>query len=267
MLVTQELAELPSQPEPQAHSVRPTIAQEGKTADHLLSAFARARLLAIRARRDKDPSMAAELDRFAWSLVRDADPVRVHYAQRRLGISNPTARTWLARGLLEGIGQSPRRVTLESLAAAEEIAHELLRNGQHRDLAATMERRLQWERMRQSPDFERDLQHIRQSRRGATQDHRTAERRSLVFHGRIAQQLDQQTLAAARQRVDKWLRRKGPVPLIWAEQWRTLLARPIADIKDAIVQDNEPMRELRQNTPFAGSLSEPERMRLVSESH
>jgi hypothetical protein len=211
--------------------------------------------------------MAAELDRFAWSLVRNADPVRVRYAQGRLGISNPTARTWLARGLLEGIGQSPRRVTLESLAAAEEIAHELLRNGQNRDLAATMERRLQWERMRQSPGFERDLQRIRQSRRGAAQNHRTAEQRSLAFHSRIAQQLDQETLAAARRRVDRWLRRKGPVPLIWAEQWRTLLARPVADIKNAIVQDNEPMRELRQNTPFAGSLSEPERMRLISETH
>jgi hypothetical protein len=211
--------------------------------------------------------MAAELDRFAWSLVRNADPVRVHYAQVRLGISNPTARTWLARGLLEGIGQSPRRVTLESLAAAEEIAHELLRNGQNRDLAAMMERRLQWERMRQSPSFERDLQRIRQSRRGAAQDHRTAEQRSLAFHSRIAQQLDQETLAAARRRVDRWLRRKGPVPPIWAEQWRTLLARPVADIKNAIVQDNEQMRELRQNTPFAGSLSEPARMRLISETH
>lgn len=211
--------------------------------------------------------MAAELDRLAWSLVRNADPVRVHYARRRLGISDPTTRTWLARGLLEGVGQSPRRVTLESLAAAEEIAHELRRNGQRRDLIATMERRLQWERMRQSPDFERDLQRIRRSRGGSAQGHSTAEQRSLAFHGRIAQQLDRETVAAAQRRVDRWLRRKGPVPLIWAEQWRTLLARPIADIKSAIVQDNEPMRELRQNTPFAGSLPEPERMRLVSETH
>src|ERR1700729_2349691 len=133
MLAMQEPAEFPSQPEqpePRPHSVRPTIAHEGKTADHLLSAFARARSLAIRARQGKDPSMAAELDRFAWSLVRNADPVRVHYAQRRLGISDPTVRTWLARGLLEGVGQSPRRITLESLAAAEKIAHELPRNGQ-----------------------------------------------------------------------------------------------------------------------------------------
>lgn len=267
MFATRQSAELPSQPERRAQSVRPTIAQEGRTADHLLSAFADARSLAIRARQGKDPSIAAELDRFAWSLVRNADPVRVRYAQRRLDISNPTARTWLARGLLEGVGQSPRRITLESLAAAEEIAHELRRNGQHRDLTATMERRLQWDRMRQSPDFERELQRIRQARRGAVQDHRTAEQRSLAFHDRVAQQLEQVTVAAARRRVDRWLRRKGPVPLIWAEQWRTLLARPIADIKDAIVQDNEPMRELRQNTPFAGSLPEPERMRLVSETH
>jgi hypothetical protein len=267
MLVEQEHAEPSSQPERSTHSVRPTIAREGKIADQLLSAFADARSLSIRAREDKYRSMAAELDRFAWSIVRNAEPVRVHYAQSRLDISNPTVRTWLTRGILQGVGRSPQRVTLESVAAAEELARELRRNGQHRDLTAAIERRVQWDRLRQSPDFKQGLQRIQQARHGTVRDHRTAEQRSLAFHRRVARELDQASLAAARQRVDRWLRQKGPVPPIWAEQWKSLLARPVADIKKAIVKDSEPMRELRQNTPFAGALPEPERMRLVSETH
>ncbi len=267
MLETQEHAEPSSRPERSTHSVRPTIVREGRGADQLLSAFAHARSLSVRAREDKYHSMAAELDRFAWSIVRNADPVRVHYTQSRLAISNPTVRTWLARGILQGVGQSPQRVTLESVAAAEELVRELRRNGERRDLTAAIERRVRWDRMRQSPDFEQGLRHIQQTRHGAVRDHRTAEQRSLAFHRRVAQELDQTLLAAARRRVDRWLRQKGPVPPIWAEQWKKLLARPVADLKEALVEDSEPMRELRQNTPFAGALPESERMRLVSETH
>lgn len=174
-----------------------------------------------------------------------------------------------ARGSLAGSWKAwdNRRNTLESVATAEELAHELRRNGQHRDLTTAMERRVQWDRVRRSPDFEQGLQRIRQARHGAVQGHRTAEQRSLAFHRRVARELDRPTVAAARRRVDGWLRQKGPVPSVWAEQWKTLLARPVADIKEAIVQDSEPMRELRQNTPFAGALPETERMRLVDETH
>jgi hypothetical protein len=211
--------------------------------------------------------MASELDRFAWSLVASADPVRVRYAQHRLDISDPTARAWLDRGILESAGESPRRVTVESLARAEEIAHELRRNGQHRDLTATIERRTQWERMRRSPDFEQGLQRIRRTRQGAPRDHRTAEQRSLAFHRQIARRLDQRMIASARQRVNKWLREKGPVPAIWAEMWETLLTRPLPEIKRLLGQNSDQMRELRQNTPFAGALPETDRMRLVSKTH
>ncbi len=210
--------------------------------------------------------MASELDQFAWSLVTPADPVRVRYAQHRLGISYPTARAWLDRGILENVGASPRRVTLESLARAEEIARELRRNGQRRDLAIAMERHLRWERMRQDPDFERGLERIRRTRQGTPRGHRTAEQRSLAFHRRVAQRLDRRIVVAARARVDKWLRDKGPVPPVWAAQWRTLLERPLAEIKQTLGEDNDQMRELRQNTPFAGVLPETDRMRLISES-
>lgn len=211
--------------------------------------------------------MAAELDELAWSLVRTADPVRLGYAQRRLGISDPTIRAWVDRGILSHAGKSPRRVTLESVARAEEIATELRLNGQARDLGAALERYLQWQRMRREPEFERGLELISHMRDSAPRGHRTAELRSLAFHRQVAQALDPQAVSKAQARVNKWLRDNGPVPRMWAKQWRTLLERPQAQIKQALTTDSDQMRELRQNTPFAGALSEADRMRLISQTH
>jgi hypothetical protein len=246
---------------------RPTIEHEYRTADRTLSAFARARALAIRARQSKDRAMAAELDQLAWSLVKAADPVRLGYAQRRLGISDPTTRAWVDRGILSLAGRSPRRVTLESVARAEEIATELHLNGQERELGAALERHLEWQRMRREPEFERGLELIGQMRGNAPCGHRTAELRSLAFHRQVAQALDPQAVSKAQARVNKWVRDNGPVPRTWAKQWRTLLERPLAEIKQALTTDSEQMRELRQNTPFAGALSEADRMRLIGQTH
>jgi hypothetical protein len=223
--------------------------------------------LAIRARQSKNAELASELDRFAWSLVSAADPVRVSYAQSRLGISNPAARSWIDRHIFEQAGESPRRVSLTSLARTEEIVDELRRAGQERDLTAALERRLWWESWRQDPAFASELQLIRSRRRGKPRGHRTAELRSLAFHRRVANRLDGQMVSLAKKRVAKWLRNETGVPATVAKEWQALLNRPLRDIKRALVEDNERMRNLRQNTPFAGSLPEKERMRLVSETH
>jgi hypothetical protein len=242
------------------------IAHETEVADHALSAFAQARALAIRARQSKNAELASELDRFALSLVGAAEPVRVSYAQNRLGISNPTARSWIDRQILDQAGESPRRVSLMSLACAEEIVDELRRAGQERDLTAALERRLRWESWRQDPSFESELQRIRSRRRGKPRGHRTAELRSLAFHRRVANRLDGEMVRLAQERVAKWLRQETVVPTASAKEWQVLLSHPLRDIKSALVQDNERMRNLRQNTPFAGALPERERMRLVSET-
>ncbi|HXR60572.1 MAG TPA: hypothetical protein VN732_04515 [Solirubrobacterales bacterium] len=49
-----------------------------------------------------------------------------------------------------------------------------------------------------------------------------------------------------------------------AEAWEELLARPIEEIREAIVQDDERGRDLRQSSPLAGLLSEQERRKLLS---
>lgn len=95
--------------------------------------------------------------------------------------------------------------------------------------------------------------------------HRTAELRSIAFHGLVAERLNDEVVASARTRVDGWLADGGPVAGPSARRWRTLLARRPVDLALALTEDTEEMRDLRQNTPFAGTVSSEERWRIVRE--
>jgi hypothetical protein len=95
--------------------------------------------------------------------------------------------------------------------------------------------------------------------------HRTAELRSLAFHGLVAQRLDDELLERARTRVDRWLADGGPVDVARAERWRGVLGGPTAGIVAVLTTDDEESQDLRQNTPFAGALSPRERWSIVRE--
>jgi hypothetical protein len=95
--------------------------------------------------------------------------------------------------------------------------------------------------------------------------HRTAELRSIAFHGIVADRLDDESLERARARVQRWIADGGPVPAPAALRWRELLDLPRAELATHLVEDTEQMRDLRQNTPFAGSVPARERWRIISE--
>lgn len=95
--------------------------------------------------------------------------------------------------------------------------------------------------------------------------HRTAELRSIALHRLVAARLDEAALKVARDRVERWIADGGPVGAEDALRWRELLRKPPAIIAQHIVEDTEEMRDLRQNTPFAGVLSNRERWRVVAE--
>lgn len=57
----------------------------------------------------------------------------------------------------------------------------------------------------------------------------------------------------------------GRLDARYASEWRALLARPLADIRERIGDDTESARDLRQNSPLAGMLSEPERQRILEQ--
>jgi hypothetical protein len=85
--------------------------------------------------------------------------------------------------------------------------------------------------------------------------HRLAEKRSLLLHRTVAARLrdDPEALEAVRARVAEWLR-TGAVHVEYAGAWDEILARPLSQVCDAIVRDDERTRALRQSTPFAGIL-------------
>jgi len=98
---------------------------------------------------------------------------------------------------------------------------------------------------------------------GPASDHELAEKRSLAYHGEIATRLagDAELLLRARSRVESWLS-SAAVARFYAEQWRDILARSQAEIQLALLDTGEPMRMLRQVSPFAGALPPRDRWRI-----
>ena len=88
--------------------------------------------------------------------------------------------------------------------------------------------------------------------------HRTAELRSLALHEAVAARLDEDVLAAAR-------RRATALPGPYATRWLALLDGPRAELLRVLAADDEPSRDLRQCTPFAGVVPPRERWRIIRE--
>ena len=51
----------------------------------------------------------------------------------------------------------------------------------------------------------------------------------------------------------------------YAEQWEQVLNSPMREIRNALIDESPVGDDLRQNSPFAGLLSEPERRRILQE--
>lgn len=134
-------------------------------ADRTMLIFDETRRLARRAATRGDAETAAELEDFAWRMVRSGAPVTVSYAERVLGVSNPTIREWARTGILEDCAGSPKRVGLESLARAREIVRELREAGQDRDLMAALMSRLEWEELQADERFRESVGQMRRGER------------------------------------------------------------------------------------------------------
>lgn len=99
---------------------------------------------------------------------------------------------------------------------------------------------------------------------GSGDRHERALRRSLAYHRALAPRLDRAMIDEARHTL--WaLRLKGTIDERWADEWEALLDRPVAELRRAIASDTSHAADLRQNSPFAGQLSEAERRRIHEE--
>lgn len=95
----------------------------------------------------------------------------------------------------------------------------------------------------------------------APDPHTRAQRRSLAYHRAVADELGQTTIDAARHRVWQW-RDEGRMDPRYATAWLEILDRPATKVRRAISEDSQEMADLRQSSPFAGTLSEAERRKI-----
>ena len=69
---------------------------------------------------------------------------------------------------------------------------------------------------------------------------------------------------SARRQIWKW-QSQGRIDDPYATAWLDILSRPIPEVRRALSADTRTMRDLRQSSPFAGTLSEAERRKILAE--
>ncbi len=122
-------------------------------------------------------------------------------------------------------------------------------------LAPTMERRRDAARRLRVDDVDDH---------GERSPHDRARARSLAYHRAVARGLRKPMVQEARHVLFRW-REQERIDQRYAERWERLLDRPVPEIRRALVDESQEADDLRQNSPFAGLLSEPERRRILRE--
>jgi hypothetical protein len=92
--------------------------------------------------------------------------------------------------------------------------------------------------------------------------HSRADRRALAYHRAVAKRLNRQMIDEALHRVWKW-HAEGKLDPRYADEWEQVLRLRVADVRRTLTSDDARAQDLRQNSPFAGMLSEPERRRIL----
>lgn len=89
--------------------------------------------------------------------------------------------------------------------------------------------------------------------------------RSIELHRAIADKLrtNPALLEVARENLDRWSQAQGRSQPYW-DAWRAMLARPLPELLDLLVEDSERMAAMRQATPFAGVLDPAERWAIYA---
>ncbi len=92
--------------------------------------------------------------------------------------------------------------------------------------------------------------------------HRRQELRSLAYHRALAPQLSRSMVDEAQRKLARW-RSDGRIDPRYVEAWDAVFEMPMVEIRKAIGADDARGRDLRQNSPLAGLLSEPERCKIL----
>jgi hypothetical protein len=216
----------------------------------LLENILRLRSVARRSPNDR------ELAEVRVSLERElGETVSLRLAGRILGVSHTALQRWIKRGDLPLVltTRGKEQVPVQALLVLYEATHSDDESERPRyALTPTMSRQRQAaEQIRLRPPL-RQLQ----------QGHDRARARGLAYHRVLASRLRRPMVQEARHTLLRW-REQGRIDPRYGERWEQLLDRPIPEIRRALVREDQASDDLRQNSPFAGMLSEPERRRTL----
>jgi hypothetical protein len=215
----------------------------------------------VRLKRAEQTSPAREeIAAVRMDLERAVGPtVTKAMAARLLSVSQTALDRWIASGDVPVVvGRTDRReVPLRALV--ELVAAVEGRDGQTHPLALLMhERRADAQRL-DVVSVVKQLPGV-----GSERVHREAELRGLAYHCVVAGRLNPKVVQVARERLERW-RAEGRIDPRYADEWQEILSQSPKRVAKLIAADNQRMRNLRQSSPFAGVLSEPERTALYEE--
>jgi hypothetical protein len=177
-----------------------------------------------------------------------------------LGVSHTALNNWIAAGDVPVVisERGRREVPIPTLLELQERVDEERRSGRRKlhTLEPIMtEARRRAERMRPRVGGS-------DSSRVRSDPHRTPELRSLAYHRVLAPRLRRPMIDEAQRKLRRW-QEDGGIDPRHAQTWEAVFALPMAEIRKAITADDERGRDLRQNSPLAGLLSEPERRKIL----
>jgi hypothetical protein len=179
-------------------------------------------------------------------------------AARILGVSHTALDRWIEAGDLPLVysAQGPVEVPVPALLDLYESVEADRADGDRRYvLAPTMVRH---RKAAQSLDLQRFQQDVERS------NHDRARARGLAYHRAVARRLRKPMVEEARHVLSRW-RDQGRIDERYADRWEQLLNQPLPEMRRALVDESQEYDDLRQNSPFAGLLSESERRRIVRE--
>lgn len=183
-----------------------------------------------------------------------------NHAAELLGVSHTALNAWIRSGDIPTVLTPGGRqeVPVPALLDLYERVSEERSSGRrrlHTLEPAVSDARRRAERMRPGRSLAAEL--------GEADPHRVSELRSLAYHRALVKRLRRPMVEEARRRLERWEGDERIDPR-HAEAWRRLFEEPMSEIRRAIGADDERGRDLRQNSPLAGLISEPERRKILA---
>jgi hypothetical protein len=183
-------------------------------------------------------------------------------AAQLLGVSHTALNRWIAAG------DVPIVVTREGRRAVPVAALVDLYEAVERERTSGRRRRHTLEPVmvegRNRADKIRPRELVSEEAGEESDARRATELRNLAYHRALARRLRRPIADDALHLVWQW-RDTGKIDPRYAEAWEEVLRKPIPEIRKVLRDDSQLARDLRQNSPFAGLLSEPERLKILTE--